>query len=61
LDAVTYIVKTFFPEEKNPVEFARQNGIVSKSFSISKARGQDLIQVELIKMLSVTLDLVEKQ
>lgn len=61
LDSVTYIVQTFFPEESNPIAFAREKGIVSNSFSVAKAREQDLILVDLVKMLSVVLEIVDSK
>lgn len=61
LDALTYIVNTFFPEEKYPVAFAMKNGIVSTGFNTSEARVKKATIVEIAKMLSVSIDLLENQ
>ncbi len=61
LTAVDYIVRSFFPEEANPTAFAREKGIVSKSFSVLRAKEQDLILAEFVKMLSVAIDILEQK
>lgn len=60
-DALETIVKTFFPEEKYPVGFAVKNGIVSPQFNVGQACEQEVLWVEVAKMLKLTMDLVEKE
>jgi len=60
LDAVNYVVEVFFLKNTNQVAYARERGIVSEAFNVAKAREQNLTLAELVKMLSVAIELAEE-
>lgn len=59
LEAITHIVQAFFPGEENPFTFAKENGIISADSDEGVLQSYDLMLVELIKMLSVVMELVD--
>ena len=55
LHALKIIIKSFHPEQKNPVRFAMNQGIIPKNWSIKTVKNQMLYEAELYKILAITL------